>query len=342
MLRYAIHFSRRWVVGTDRRSDARLTAFAVYLRTGRRVLSADTEVETKFNPWHDPENGRFTFAGRGRYFARGSRVNVGRASRSGVGRAKQHLREGTSTERLSEFDPKNPRNHSIYTVKKGDTLTSIATQRRGLTAADLAWLNDLPPDRKLQIGQKIKLPHQQYLEAGRRARDKFLALSLYIQTHEGRLPPDVANPPTIAEQLDSNWRKVTKNGYNYQIDPIERPRDIRGELSDIPSSRSRSNQARAGGKDRRPRDDGGHYIAARFNGPRDSFNHFAQDASFNRGEYRALEDVWAKHLRAGSRVSVHIVPRYHGASVRPYKIIVTWVVDGRERTREFQNEKKGK
>lgn len=86
----------------------------------------------------------------------------------------------------------------------------------------------------------------------------------------------------------------------------------------------------------------GHYIAARFNGPRDSFNLFAQDASFNRGEYRALEDIWAKHVREGSRVVVEIVPHYRGLSARPHKLIVTWYVEGRERRREFQNEKKGK
>lgn len=41
-------------------------AFNLYLRTGRRVAPA--AVEVKFNPWHDEENGRFTFAGQGRYF----------------------------------------------------------------------------------------------------------------------------------------------------------------------------------------------------------------------------------------------------------------------------------
>jgi hypothetical protein len=33
-------------------------AFAHYLRTGRRLR---VPVEQKFNPYHDPRNGRFTF-----------------------------------------------------------------------------------------------------------------------------------------------------------------------------------------------------------------------------------------------------------------------------------------
>lgn len=36
------------------------SAFAVFLRTGRRIAEP---VEAKFNPWHDPEDGRFTFVG---------------------------------------------------------------------------------------------------------------------------------------------------------------------------------------------------------------------------------------------------------------------------------------
>jgi len=38
-------------------------AFEYYLRTGRRLSpQGDPEVEVKFNPYHDPRNGRFTFA----------------------------------------------------------------------------------------------------------------------------------------------------------------------------------------------------------------------------------------------------------------------------------------
>lgn len=36
----------------------RLSAFEIYLRTGRRVPDQPELVEIKFNPWHDPEDGR--------------------------------------------------------------------------------------------------------------------------------------------------------------------------------------------------------------------------------------------------------------------------------------------
>ena len=83
---------------------------------------------------------------------------------------------------------------------------------------------------------------------------------------------------------------VTKNGYHFQVDTSDRTNHVAGSLSLEDAARSRASQRQAGGVDRRNTDDGGHFIAVRFNGPSDSFNHFAQDARFNRGAYRALED----------------------------------------------------
>ena len=148
---------------------------------------------------------------------------------------------------------------------------------------------------------------------------------------------------TLVQILDNNWRNETKNGYDFHIDVIARPREVVAELTDGPiAARSRRAQAQAGQPDRRPGDDGGHFIAARFNGPGDSVNHFAQDRNFNRGAYRAMEDGWARNLRDGKRVVVHIVPLYEGTSKRPYRIHVTWRVNGREEFRDFSNESKVK
>src|SRR5690606_10147677 len=58
--------------GMDIVAQARRRAFSLWLRTGRlpRWLKPAAS-EVKFNPWHDPDDGRFTFAGSGRYFGRG-------------------------------------------------------------------------------------------------------------------------------------------------------------------------------------------------------------------------------------------------------------------------------
>ena len=102
-------------------------------------------------------------------------------------------------------------------------------------------------------------------------------------------------------------------------------------------ARSRSAQAAAGGTDRLTTDDGGHYVAARFDGPTDSFNHFAQNANFNRGGYRVLESQWAKDVKRGDPVWVRIVPGYVGSSQRPSTIDVTFSVNGHANFREFTN-----
>ncbi|MBZ9646367.1 DNA/RNA non-specific endonuclease [Sphingobium sp. 3R8] len=101
-------------------------------------------------------------------------------------------------------------------------------------------------------------------------------------------------------------------------------------------------QAQAGKPDRLGDDDGGHFIAARFNGPSDSFNYFAQNANFNRGSYRAMEDGWARELRAGHKVFVDIEPLYEGTSKRPYQINVSWEVDGQRTIQKFPNQAKGR
>lgn len=109
-------------------------------------------------------------------------------------------------------------------------------------------------------------------------------------------------------------------------------------VADAPS-RSRTSQRQAGGAERRAGDDGGHYIAARFNGPTEAFNHFAQDSSFNRGGYRLLEDEWARDKRAGRAVAVKVVPQFSGDSIRPATINVWWTVDGKEKSMKFSNER---
>lgn len=131
-----------------------------------------------------------------------------------------------------------------------------------------------------------------------------------------------------------------RNGYEYLIDANQRTRRVSGTLTlNGEQRRSRTAQAQAGGHDRRSSDDGGHYIARRFNGPTEAFNHFAQDSSFNRGRYRALEQQWARAKRAGKSVSVKIVPVYEGQSRRPSAINIWFWIDGDQRSLKFPNER---
>lgn len=324
-------------------SDVR-AAFSLYLRTGRRVAAA--EIEVKFNPWHDEEDGRFTFAGQGRYFVGG---RTGATEQARMARPPKPLppagrRDASDGADRSRNRADYPDNYALYAVQPGDSFSRIAARRKGLTARDLAWLNGRAIDHPLMVGEQIKLPNQAYLDAARAAKNKFLALAHYIETHDGKLPPNVAHPPSLESQiLDSNWRRESKNGYDFHIDIVARTRRTYGQLSlAVSPMRSRQNQAQAGKPDRLGDDDGGHFIAARFNGPSDSFNHFAQNSNFNRGGYRVMEDGWARELRAGHKVFVDIEPLYEGTSQRPYQLNVTWEVDGQRTSQRFRNEARGK
>ena len=311
---------------------SRDTAFSIYLRTGQRV--AIGSIELKFNPYHDPKNGRFTFAPGG---ARSSAVGT-RPRRSQASAASSATKPRT-------LDPRDPANYTIHVVRSGDTLERIASLRKGVTVADLAWLNDIPPKSTLRVGQPIKLPTQQSRDAARDAKNRVLALDYYMQTHGGRLPADVAHPPSLQQQMfrQFGWREIKANGYTFAVDKGERTRYVDGDLPlDSTEKRSRTEQARAGGSDRRATDDGGHYIAVRFNGPSASFNHFAQDTNFNRSAYLALENKWAKALRGGHRVHVNIIPHYDGASRRPDRLDITWSIDGNEQYKTFPNRKQGR
>jgi hypothetical protein len=231
-------------------------------------VQSDEAIEHKFNPWHDPENGRFTFAGTGRYHGRqGGGFRGGGGGFGGGGAAG-------------------------------------GWERR-------------EPTRRQAPRQKLPAP-------------------------DVRLDRPVEKPPPPVQPVNAPsapLRTEVRNGYTYAIDSRDRTVRVSGALTVAAQpTRSRTAQARAGGSERRSSDDGGHYIAARFNGPTEAFNHFAQDANFNRGGYRALEDQWAKAKRAGKKVTVRIVPYYTRSSVRPSTIDVWFTIDGYEQSIKFPNE----
>lgn len=130
----------------------------------------------------------------------------------------------------------------------------------------------------------------------------------------------------------------TRNGYSYGFDDGERVTNIKGDLRSNPDQiRNPQAQLSAGGRERLPNDDGGHYIGRRFDGPTDDFNHFAQDRNFNRSAYKELENSWQRALDAGKKVSIDITPSYDGSSVRPIKIQVDYTIDGVPYSRSFTN-----
>ena len=264
----------------DIQAEERRRAFLVWLRTGRVTsLQQAGAVEFKFNPWHDPANGRFTFANSWRYVGGFGRTPYRGGGGEGFGGG------GASG---SWSGPNRP------------------AENRTRQRSDQASSRHVAPSKSI--------------------------------------PARAAGVETIdAVQFSAadTFRRIERNGYEYQIDSDDRTRRVSGPLTlSAGQPRSRRVQALAGGDDRRSSDDGGHYIARRFNGPAEVFNHFAQDANFNRGGYRLLEDQWARAKRGGHRVSVKIVPVYQNRSQRPSAINIWFWIDGFEESQHFPNERK--
>jgi len=237
--------------------------FGRYLRTGS-WLRPDDHVEVKFNPWHDPKTGRFTFKGGGNGTWSGGGFTGGGGGSTGGGGASGN------------------------------------------------W----GPPGKTQADQ---------------SRSQRVTIT-------GK--PGASAIRTVAASAVSSptGTTVARNGYTYKIDDEGRTTQVTGTLTLNPNqTRSRAAQAAAGGADRLPTDDGGHYVAVRFDGPTDTFNHFAQDANFYRGGYRMLENQWAKDVRQGDPVWVKIVPEYAGSSQRPGSIDVFYSVDGHSNRKTFSN-----
>lgn len=113
----------------------RQKAFTHYLRTGQRLPEESfiekTDVELKFNPYHDPRNGQFTFAPGG--------PRTGQRHMPGHGRS---------------HTPGKPR---TYTVRKGDTLSHIAGQH-GVRSDALARANNIKNPDHIQAGQTLHIP----------------------------------------------------------------------------------------------------------------------------------------------------------------------------------------
>lgn len=328
----------------------RISAFEYWLRTGRRA----PPVQYKFNGWHDPDDGKFTFKGSGTYYGQGStggdRLAMARPRKSptrqpgrgddswqgsgfigggggsfggggatGSGwetpdeRRAREVRQSTPAtspkldvqgHTLGSIAPKqNRQTQTQYSVRKGDTLSSIAA-RAGVTTDQMMMVNSLQDADKIKAGQTLTIPARAGSQPG--------------------------------------WVSVRAERLTFEIDQAGRTRVARGALGGPASARSKKLQAEAGKPDRQATDDGGHIIAPRLGGPKAAYNHFAQDSNFNRGEYRVLEGTWAKALSEGKSVSVKIDVKYPTGSKRPNQLRVESTVAGTTKIRHFTNAKGGR
>lgn len=286
----------------DRSGGVAQTPFAQYLRFGRVRRTVDA-IEVKFNPYHDPRNGQFTFGPGG---SSGAAEKPRTPSRLGPGGVRPQSAG-------SKAPPQRPARSSA----------PLSVSR---PTADGSWRG----------GGFTGGGGGSFGGGGATARD-----GRPDQQQPSR--PNAPAPLTPITVRADSLREVVRGRYVYGLDSLDRPRRIDGELRlNSRQRRSRSSQDAAGRPDRLATDEGGHYIARRFGGPTDLFNHFAQDRNFNRGAYASLEQHWSSAIKSGHRVRVHITPFYVDTSNRPEKITIIYFVDNRKRIQEFTNSPGGK
>lgn len=90
-------------------NEERRRAFVWWLRTGRLPsVRQDGGIEYKFNPYHDPNNGRFTFAGLGTHYGAGST----RPTRNGSGETHNIADQGKLRNPRQPTPPKAQSSHT--------------------------------------------------------------------------------------------------------------------------------------------------------------------------------------------------------------------------------------
>ena len=84
-------------------------------------------------------------------------------------------------------------------------------------------------------------------------------------------------------------------------------------------------------------DHAGHLIADRFGGSKELDNLVSQSAFVNLSEYKKMENIWAKALDNGQKVSVDIKVQYDGDSMRPSGFVVNFTVDRKKTNKTIKN-----
>ncbi len=285
-------------------------------------------LELKFNPWHDRENGQFTFARQGSPSASGG-------GSFGGGGASGSWDPPTKTKPTPKLKPKP-------TVIPKRPAPVIKQRTVGNKPPPKPAANPPSVSREAPVGNKPsptpKLtgsPSGSMITAGAAVAVGAAAAAKAIAAATAAAA-SAAKPIAVSPTISAN-------GYNFDTDGPGRAGKIYGQIRlDPAQKRSRLLQRDAGKPNREPSDDGGHYIAREFGGPNIPENHFPQNSTINRSEYRKLENVWKRAAKNGDKVDVVIVPKYNGSSRRPDSLEITYTINGRPAFSEISNTPKGK
>ncbi len=128
------------------------------------------------------------------------------------------------------------------------------------------------------------------------------------------------------DHLEPNMN-YTENGYIFTTNNESQVSRIQGRLQLQTASRNKPLQKKVGESSGVENDEGGHYIATRFNGPTELYNLFPQNMNLNRGQWKAMENKWRNLLEEGYQIDVDIRPvRINDNDVRPFGFDVYYTI----------------
>jgi hypothetical protein len=141
---------------------------------------------------------------------------------------------------------------------------------------------------------------------------------------------------TLNKPLEPNSKyKVGKN--TYETDATGRVKGVKGEL-DLKDADRNNYQQRKGvtSKDGVDGDQGGHLIAAIFDGAGEQINYVPMKGNLNQGAWKSMENTWANALKANKKVEVDVKIIY-GNGKRPIGFEVDYKIDGVKQSPEIFN-----
>ncbi len=155
------------------------------------------------------------------------------------------------------------------------------------------------------------------------------------------LEVDDSDSPSSKMSDDSLFEDNKETDYIYT--ETDYGKHASGQLDLEKGKRSAYAQRTVGGEDRQEYDDGGHLIGSRFAGSGSYENLDAQSRDLNRGEYKKMENEWAKSLENGERVYVDVNTYKSNGSDRPDSFMGYSIAEDGSGTRSidafsFQNE----
>ncbi|MFC0181010.1 DNA/RNA non-specific endonuclease [Thorsellia kenyensis] len=177
---------------------------------------------------------------------------------------------------------------------------------------------------------KVLAKNGDYAGANKLINDVKVEIKNLDSGSTGNWNKDLNKPkPNTVYNIDEN--KI------YRTDELGRVNSVEADLTLLTNDRNTYQQCKIG-KCGEVGDGGGHLIASIFNGPGEALNLTPMALNLNRGDWKAMENIWAKALKEGKNVKVDIQPIYSGNGARANEFKVNYWINGKLYKEVFKNE----